>query len=195
MPRVLIVPGLRNSGPGHWQTEWQRHLRHVRRIDVADWSTPNLQAWTDAIDRAIDDFAPTHIVAHSFGTLASAAVAARRGDELRSLLLVAPADPDKFGIAAQLPQHELPVGGVLVGSLSDPWFGWENAQALGEQWGLQTVCAGDVGHINVQSGHGQWSQGWLILQRQLQQYAPTHQFLRERHSPQKFSQPKLRFAF
>jgi len=168
--RVLIVPGLHNSGPGHWQTEWQEQLPCSHRITLADWSTPNLNAWIHAIETAIADFAPTHIVAHSFGTLASAVVASQANDSnienienLRGIFLVAPADPDKFNVRHRLPATDLPVRGVLFGSLSDPWLSWNGAQSLGEQWGLRLECAGDVGHINVQSGHGEWQEGWRSL--------------------------------
>lgn len=163
MNRVLLVPGLNNSGPGHWQSEWENRFAVSHRIQLADWSTPNLNAWVHAIENAIADFAPTHIVAHSFGTLASAVVTAKNPGNLRGLFLVAPADPDKFDVRHRLPASSLSVRGMLLGSLSDPWLSWSGAQMLGGQWGLETECAGDVGHINVQSGHGQWEDGWRRL--------------------------------
>jgi len=195
MTRVLIVPGLHNSGPGHWQSEWEIHLRHVHRIVLDDWDTPDLQAWIDAIECGIEQFQPTHIVAHSFGTLATAAVVANNASTLRGVLLVAPADPRKFDIDAQLPATALPVPGALVGSLTDPWLSWDAAQALGSRWGLETICAGDAGHINVQSGHGQWPAGWLILQRMLQKDATTLSFLRDHSVLSRYTQPRLRIMY
>ncbi len=167
--RILIVPGLNNSGAGHWQTEWEQRLPEAKRIQLDDWSTPNLAAWVDAIEYAIETFAPTHLVAHSFGALASAVIAEKYTDRLRGLFLVAPADPDKFGIRHLLQTAALPVAGMLLGSLSDPWLSWDGARALGQQWGLRVKCAGDVGHINVQSGHGNWPEGWRELQEFLRQ--------------------------
>lgn len=41
---------------------------------------------------------------------------------MRAALLVAPADPDKFGIADWLPQGRLPVPSAMVLSTSDPWL-------------------------------------------------------------------------
>jgi pimeloyl-ACP methyl ester carboxylesterase len=48
-------------------------------------------------------------IAHSFGTLASASIAAEFPEKIAALFLVAPADPDKFGIRHLLPQSPLSV--------------------------------------------------------------------------------------
>ena len=182
MSRVLIVPGLHNSGPDHWQTEWEKRLPCSHRIEIADWSMPDLNAWVSAIERAIARFAPTHIVAHSFGTLATAVIAAQRNTNLQEILLVAPADPDKFDLRKRLPSSPLSVPGVLIGSLSDPWLSWSGAQALGEQWGLQIECAGDAGHINAESGHGEWPKGWSILQCVLQEHTKNLDYQKTPHA-------------
>jgi predicted alpha/beta hydrolase family esterase len=165
--RILIVPGLHNSGAGHWQTLWEKRFAHSCRIEMSDWSTANLDAWVNAIHSALDRFEPTHLVAHSFGTLAAACVAAERQTHLRGLFFAAPADPDKFGVRHLLPASPLSVSGILVGSLSDPWLSWSGARKLANQWDLKIECAGYAGHINVQSGHGDWQDGWQIFQRLL----------------------------
>lgn len=182
MNRVLIVPGLNNSGAGHWQTEWEQRLECSHRIELNDWSTPDLNAWVSAVQTAIEEFAPTHIVAHSFGALATAVVAANHIVNLFGVLLVAPADPDKFGLRNQLPSSLLTAPGILVGSYSDPWLSWSNAQTWGNQWGLEIECAGDAGHINVESGHGEWLEGQLILQRLLRETAKSHSIPRDHAS-------------
>ena len=39
MTTILLVPGLGNSGPQHWQTLWaQRH--HYPRVQQANWHQP-----------------------------------------------------------------------------------------------------------------------------------------------------------
>ena len=37
---VVIVPGWRNSGPGHWQTLWAQRLPVARRVEQDDWAKP-----------------------------------------------------------------------------------------------------------------------------------------------------------
>ncbi|MET0793506.1 MAG: alpha/beta hydrolase, partial [Polyangiaceae bacterium] len=41
---VLILPGLGNSGPGHWQTLWQAAYGY-RRVEQADWDQPSRADW------------------------------------------------------------------------------------------------------------------------------------------------------
>jgi predicted alpha/beta hydrolase family esterase len=160
-----MVPGLRNSGPQHWQTLWQQRLPDAERIRLPQWDQPDLQRWTEAIIAAVRKQRASYIVAHSFGCLATVHALGQIPNEVRGVLLVAPADPDKFNIASVLPQAPLPVPGLVVGSLSDPWLSWTRAQQWAQCWLLPIICAGDAGHINAESGHGVWPEGWELLQR------------------------------
>ena len=35
---ILIVPGLHDSEPDHWQSRWQQKLSTARRVAQQDWS-------------------------------------------------------------------------------------------------------------------------------------------------------------
>lgn len=165
MSGVVIVPGLRNSGPGHWQTVWQQRLANAGRICLPQWERPDLQQWADAIVATVRARRASYIVAHSFGCLATAYVLEQIRDEVRGVLLVAPADPEKFGVETLLPHSALPVPGLVVGSLTDPWLSWSKAQQWAQRWALPIYCAGDAGHINAESGHRDWPEGWKLLTR------------------------------
>ena len=103
MASTLIVPGLHGSGPAHWQSWLEALLPDARRVHQDDWSCPALPAWAERVTAEIDHaHGPVLLVAHSFGCLASVVAAARRPQRVAGLLLVAPADPDKFGVAAAL---------------------------------------------------------------------------------------------
>jgi predicted alpha/beta hydrolase family esterase len=169
MSAVVLVPGLHNSGPQHWQSLWQRRLPGAVRVEQAQWSVPDLERWSASVDRVLDTVDDCWIVAHSFGCLATMYALAKRFEagaqgNVRGVFLVAPADPDKFGIADRLPGR-LPIAGRLVASLSDPWLAWTRAERWAERWGLPAICAGDAGHINVDSGHGSWWEGWSWFQQ------------------------------
>jgi len=162
--RVLIAPGLHNSGPAHWQSRWQRVFPAFERVQQDDWDVPDLARWSARADRLRQRGAeqarkPVLIVAHSFGTLATVHSVARDPSGVAGLLLVAPADPDKFGVAARLPQHALPVPAIVVGSTNDPWMAAPRAAQWARRWHSRFINAGALGHINAESGLGDWHQG------------------------------------
>ncbi|MFT3857200.1 MAG: alpha/beta hydrolase [Aquabacterium sp.] len=173
--RVLIIPGLHDSGEGHWQTWLQAHYPRAVRVVQNDWHTPDLDAWAASIDATVQD--PRHdqvqwvAVAHSFGCLALAhhlAHASPRhgidghGDRdghsghVCAALMVAPADPVKFQIEDRLPRHPLGIPLNLIGSENDPWMPLSRARHWAMQWRAVFQSLGAAGHINVASGFGPW---------------------------------------
>ncbi len=157
---VLIVPGLRNSDKFHWQSLWQARLPNSKRIHVDDWATPNLDAWREGIKAELDKLDRSAVViAHSFGTLASASIAAEFPEKTAALFLVAPADPNKFGIADLLPQDFLAVNTKLIASSNDPWMTEAKAAYWALLWGADYLRIKNVGHINSQSNLGLWQEG------------------------------------
>jgi len=65
---VLILAGLWNSGPHHWQSHWERKHPEWKRVQHRDWTNPHCQEWVGELDQAIADCqgAPL-LVAHSLG--------------------------------------------------------------------------------------------------------------------------------
>lgn len=163
---VVIVPGLRNSDEHHWQSLWQARLPNSKRIHVDDWSTPKLAAWRAGIKAELDKLdRPAVIIAHSFGTLASAAIAAEFPDKIAALFLVAPADPNKFDIAEDLPQDFLAVDAKIIASSDDPWMTETKAAYWALVWGADYLRIKNVGHINSDSNLGFWHEGVSLLQQ------------------------------
>lgn len=167
--RVLVVPGFHGSDEAHWQTWLEKQLPNSQRIDRVDWEMPVVKAWAKAVTRALDeDPVPTVIVAHSFGCLASALAIANRPNLDLAAVFVAPAQPDRFAafgerdnpalpsIAQYLPDGTLNVPGLLIGSQNDPWMKLPHAYAWARRWNLIFHDAGEVGHINTESGFGPW---------------------------------------
>lgn len=165
---VLIVPGLRNSDGNHWQSRWEEKLPNSKRIELAEWDTPDLEKWKEGIRQQLQNTdKPVVIIAHSFGTLASASIAQEFPEKIAALFLVAPADPDKFQIAAQLPQHSLPVTAQIIASSNDPWLTETKAAYWALLWGADYLRFKNVGHINSVSNLGDWPEGIIQLQRLL----------------------------
>lgn len=173
-PRLLIVPGLHDSGPAHWQSWLQQHYRHSLRIVQRDWSDPDLARWSARIRSTLERAGPGPWIAaaHSFGCLALAHHLAQCPDSpLRAWLLVAPAEPERFGIAGALPQRPLgppSLPGLVVGSETDPWMSAQSARRWAERWGCHWINLGDAGHINAESGFGPLplARRWVIAMQQ-----------------------------
>lgn len=181
LPRLLVVPGLNDSGPGHWQTWLQAQHRDALRVTQRDWATPDLDRWSARIGNCVasDGGRGFIAVAHSFGCLALAHHLASHPDSpIVAALLVAPAEPDRFGIGGRLPLQRLPRSTVLVASETDPWMRPASARRWAARWGSHVVNLGDAGHINVESGHGplplaaRWVQA--ALQRTARERRPAH---------------------
>lgn len=167
--RVLIAPGLHNSGPDHWQSRWQRLFPAFERVEQDDWEVPELARWSARVDQLRHagaehgDPRPIIIVAHSFGSLATVHSVARDPAGVAGVLLVAPADPDKFDVTDQLPRQALPVPSIMIGSTNDPWVAAPRAALWAERWHSQFIDGGPLGHINAESGLGDWPEGLEIL--------------------------------
>lgn len=168
--RVLVAPGLHGSGPEHWQSRWQRLYPAFQRVEQPDWEQPDLPRWSQCLGQVLaEDGRPTVIVAHSFGCLATvhraAALQADNGSAqpIVAALLVAPADPVKFGVSAAL-RRRLPFPALVIGSDDDPWMSAPRALHWAQAWGADFRNAGAKGHINADSGLGDWTVGqqWLL---------------------------------
>jgi predicted alpha/beta hydrolase family esterase len=50
-----------------------------------------------------------------------------------------------------------------VASSNDPYCSLERARDLAATWGSAVIESGEVGHLNVASGHGPWPDGLLAF--------------------------------
>ena len=166
--RILIVPGWRNSGPGHWQSLWAEQLPGAQRVEQDDWLVPHRQEWVARLEQAIvADPSPVVLVAHSLGCVTVAHLPAQAAAQVHGALLVAPADPERraqLADFAPVPYAPLPYRSVLVASSNDPFCPIRRAGAYARAWGSELVRLQNAGHINVESGFGAWPLGLALLQ-------------------------------
>ena len=132
MARCLILPGLHDSGPDHWQTRWLALRDDCERVELGRWSQPSRSLWVSRLDRAIARAsAPVVLIAHSLACHAVAWWAAdaspARLEKVRGALLVAPPDVDLPDAVAELrpfaptPLERLPFRSILVASRNDEY--------------------------------------------------------------------------
>jgi predicted alpha/beta hydrolase family esterase len=176
---TLIVPGFHGSGPAHWQTWFEAQVPGTRRVSGIDWEQPVLPHWDQAVRDGIDQApGPVWLVAHSFGCLAAVLAASSRPEQVAGLLLVAPADPERFtpqglrgartapeqpSLARWIPRSPPGAPSLVVASTNDPWVRLSSAAYWAQCWGSQLVNIGAAGHINVDSGHGPWPRGLTLF--------------------------------
>jgi predicted alpha/beta hydrolase family esterase len=166
--RVVIVPGWRDSGPGHWQSLWADGLDGAVRVEQDDWVSPRRESWVKAIgDLILAQDAPVVVAAHSLGCIATAHLPLAVAERIAGALLVAPADPERRAALndfAPVPYAALPYRSVVVASSNDPFCPVRLAGAYARAWGSEFVRMQNAGHINVDSGHGDWPLGLALLQ-------------------------------
>ncbi len=173
---LVIVPGWRNSGPGHWQSLWAERLDGAVRVAMAedDWQRPRRSVWLQAIARTIlAQPGPVVVAAHSLGCIATTQLPPAVARHISGALLVAPADPERRGVLADfapVPCQPLPYRSVLVASANDPYCPIRTAGAYARSWGSEVVRLQNAGHINDESGHGEWPLGLALLQSLLAEH-------------------------
>jgi len=172
---ILLLPGLYGSGAGHWQTLWERQLPRARRVSQRDWDAPRRIEWVAQLDAALrETTGPVLLAAHSLGCATAVWWAALHAAEshaarVRGALLVAPPDVERAAAPAPvrdfspMPVMRLPFPAIVVASSDDPWCQPERARGWAGQWGAQWQDIGARGHINADSGLGDWPEGqcWL----------------------------------
>jgi len=176
-PTIILVPGLRNSGPGHWQTLWEERRGDCIRAQLGDWDQPHRNAWVSNLGLAIRQSVqlsgqPVVLAAHSLGCHTVAWWAQLEPEAaalVRGALLVAPPEVDFFPLDDRLSSfaptvsQPLPFPAFLVGSRNDPYMGLHAAHQLARRWGARFVDLGLRGHINADSKLGDWPLGQALL--------------------------------
>lgn len=171
----LILPGWGGSGPTHWQSRWEA-LHGDLRVEQDDWQRPLRGDWMMRLEEALlampSEAPGALLIAHSLGCHLVAAWAAhsRLRGRVAGAWLVAPPDLQREPLPAALHSWRppclapLPFPSWLIASQDDTVYcSLERAGALAAAWGAKLVDAGRLGHINADSGLGDWPQGraWL----------------------------------
>ena len=154
------------------QSRWEA-LYGYQRVEQHDWLRPLRGDWIARLEEVLlARVAPVWLVGHSLGCLLVAAWAAHSQQTTRvaGALLVAPGDPELPTLRpalrswAPLQQVRLPFPALLVGSSNDPYCSLARAQQFGRDWGARFVSLGARGHLNADSGLGDWPEAhqWLL---------------------------------
>ena len=171
-PTILIVPGLRDHVPAHWQTLLEQKLGNAKSVPRMEPSQDKLSCagWVAELDKSLAAISgPVILVAHSAGVMIVVQWAQHHRRPIAGALLAAPPDfesplPDGYPTQKVLrdsgwlptPRTALPFPTIVAASTNDPRGRYERIEALAQAWGSKVVNLGDVGHLNPASGYGEW---------------------------------------
>jgi predicted alpha/beta hydrolase family esterase len=169
--KILLLPGWQNSDAAHWQSRWEAvHGDH--RVAQHDWIRPKRGDWSARLEEEVlAAERPVALVAHSLGCILVAAWAAhsRHTGKVRGALLVAPGDLERDDLRQMIPgwapivRRRLPFPALLVAANDDPYCDAARSRAMAADWGARFVDAGAGGHLNGESGLGDWPGGRALL--------------------------------
>jgi predicted alpha/beta hydrolase family esterase len=176
-PTVLIVPGLRDHMPDHWQTILEKKLPKATTVPRMGKSKLSCADWVLKLDESLAQIeGPVVLVAHSAGCMIVAHWAQRLRRAIKGALLATPPDfesplPDGYPTVEVLRQNgwlptpltRLPFPSIVAGSANDPLARAERVADLATAWGSSYVDLGNVGHLNPAAGYGEWPQAEALV--------------------------------
>lgn len=167
---VLLLPGIGNSGPEHWQSHWEEQFPNFHRVIQRDWDKPICAEWVAAVEQAVGESGTqTILVAHSLACLVVAEWAASTRLCIAGALLVAVPDPEGPNFPQEAvgfrrnTQRPFSFPSIVVASENDPYASLPYSQQCAAQWGSRFVNIGAAGHINASSNLGRWEEGLKLL--------------------------------
>ena len=172
-PRLLIVPGLHNSGPTHWRSWLQLLHPSAVRVEQRDWTQPQLDRWAGRITSTLERQVPRPVAGGGAqlwlpraGAAPAAATRFAGGGHPAGARRPIRTSSVSAGL---LPQGALTVPSTMVVSNTDPWMRAVAARGWAQRWGSHTVNLGDAGHINSAAGFGPLplAQRWVLSMQQV----------------------------
>ena len=152
--RALLLPGLYDSGPAHWQTHWEQSEPGFVRVIQDDWATPRLADWVARLDQAVTAHGrQVVLVGHSSSCALIAAWSQLPGRRVRGGLLVAPSDSEAPSYpagptgCAPMPTARIPFRTIVVasGASSNEEVELEYSRIEWQYWISATTMVSRVG--------------------------------------------------
>lgn len=169
--KVLLIHGWGGSNFPHWQSwlagELARNYGTVSFLKLSNFDTPELGMWKEELKEHLSEFKPDIVICHSLAnTLWFHLCNDNSIGEVQKLYLVAPPSinckveelKEFFPVNVPINPHAKEV--LLITSTNDPYMSEDEANALQESLGVPMKVLKDAGHINTDSGYGEWP--WIL---------------------------------
>ena len=177
-PTIVIVPGLRDHVPDHWQTLLPGRLERTRTVPPLERDKLSRASRVEALDDVVNSIdGPIVLVAHSAGVITTVHWAQQSSRRIEGALLATPVDmehtlPQGYPTISELdaggwnptPRRRLPFPSIVAASSNDPLASPRRVSGMAEAWGSRLVPLGEVGHLNPAAGYGYWPRAEEFVQ-------------------------------
>lgn len=173
--RTLLLHGWGGSDDPHWQSwlagEIAKDYGAVSFPLLDNPHFPSKNRWMKQVKALLDEFQPEVVICHSLAnTLWFHLCHEGEIKSVKRLLLVAPPrltcelENLKSFFPLEAPASLFADEVMLVTSDNDPYMNPEEAQALQKALGVEMKVIGNGGHLNAESGYGEWlwAKEWVM---------------------------------
>lgn len=170
--KVLILHGWGGSDAPHWQAELAATIAKeygtVSFPLLDNCHFPSKNRWVKQLKEILEDFKPDTIVCHSLANtlwfwLCQEQDFMQKIPEIKRLFMVSPPslnteiDTIKTFFPCKMPENLYAKEVRMIVSDNDPYIQVEEAKSMAQQYDIPVTVIQDAGHINADSGYGEWA--------------------------------------
>ncbi len=170
--KLLLLHGWGGSDFPHWQSwlagEVAKEYGCVDFLRLLEYDHPKRDIWMDQASKELRRLRPDVVVCHSLGNTLWFHMC-NEGliqEDVKHLILVAPPSMQceigelKSFFPVNVPKNLHAKNALLVVSDNDPYMSMQEAKALQRDLGIPMETLHKAGHINADSGYGEWQ--WML---------------------------------
>ena len=168
--KTLLLHGWGGSDAPHWQAwlagELAKHYGTVSFPLIQHPHFPHLNRWKKEVKAHLADFRPDTVICHSLANTLWFHLCDEGEITPVEKLILAPPRLDceietiKSFFPVEAPKNLFAKSAIMVVSTDDPYMPLDKAWALQETLGIPMKVIENAGHINADSGYGDWP--WIL---------------------------------
>ncbi|QOY52245.1 RBBP9/YdeN family alpha/beta hydrolase [Candidatus Sulfurimonas baltica] len=169
--KVLLLHGWGGSDFPHWQSwlagEIAKEYGKVSFLKFSNIDFPNKNDWENELKTELEDFKPDIVICHSIANILWFHICNNlHVEKIEKLYMVAPPslkcniEELKSFFPCKIPTNLNAKESLLITSTNDPYLTQDEAKALQADLGIPMKVLDGAGHINAESGFGEWS--WML---------------------------------
>jgi len=169
MKKVLLLHGWGGSDFPHWQSwlasEIAKNYGTVSFLEFSNFDFPDLNIWKKELQEELKSFQPDIVICHSLANTLWFHLQSEI-KKVKKLYLIAPpslhcnVEEIKEFFPLPMPTNTSAEETLLISSTNDPYMTLEEAKELQKSLNIEMKVLENAGHINAESGYGEWP--WIL---------------------------------